>query len=840
MRLTSGQPLPWWQTTPLAEARYDVPDAPMQGEMDSTFFLTKDKNYIPHTYPCRTAYIAEFRDREPVPDLDPDWTTARNILPMGSAFLDLSGFWFRATRLRNWQRTAVHAERAGPARLRLGICGAAKLFVNGEAAGWLSPTVRNAMTKAEFDVTLREGLNEIAVWQEDLAERDAVIRVLVEWVDGPPARAAHPFDADDALVRGVEAAIAAMHLDRKHYDDTDEIRLVLPCPFPARVAAQVVVSGHFMAHDSQGIALDIAPGAGHAVIGKAGDFPADYRYFHLDLECGGFRTRATLGAEISWRSRTGPAPEALPDRIAETLAWIAAHAENDTETALACLDQGDTARAAAIYEHELFGIEDCFDCADFALVPLLWGRIAYADRIPEGLRDRIDRAALGFRYWMDEPGNDVQWYFSENHALLFHTAAYLAGHHQPDAVFRRSGRTGAEQSRVGRERLLGWFDHFERAEMAEFNSSPYFPIDLKGMTALHALAPDEDISDRARRGILRLVEIVANSAHMGVNTAAEGRSYEHSLIPADTSELTGIARLLWGRGWFGAHVNCLAQLALCLRDHGLAVPLELRRRAIWTGEGAQEWRFGQGNGLFAKLYHYKTADFALGTAAAYRWGEWGYQETLIHGRLGQEPRAQVWINHPGEMVQSGYGRPSFWGGSASVPRVQQYRGLAVVAFDGVEGQLDFTHAWFPTESFEDWRVEGDRAHARHGRGIVLIRGSRPLDLVTTGGSANAELRLPGRDGLWVVRMGSGDDAAAFEAAHPLTATGTDGTLTVEDPEYGPVRFLPDGTVEAEGRVLSPRDWTLEGERTVHDEASPDDQRGPADEIRVRTTRTGRN
>ena len=123
---------------------------------------------------------------------------------------------------------------------------------------------------------------------------------------------------------------------------------------------------------------------------------------------------------------------------------------------------------------------------------------------------------------------------------------------------------------------------------------------------------------------------------------------------------------------------------------------------------------------------------------------------------------------------------------------------------------------------------------------MLIRGSRPLDLVTTGGSANAELRLPGRHGLWVVRMGSGDDAAAFEAAHPLTATGTDGTLTVEDPEYGPVRFLPDGTVEAEGRVLSPRDWTLEGERTVHDEASPDHQRGPSDEIRVRTTRTGRN
>ena len=65
---------------------------------------------------------------------------------------------------------------------------------------------------------------------------------------------------------------------------------------------------------------------------------------------------------------------------------------------------------------------------------------------------RIDAAILGFRYWMDEPGNDVQWYFSENHALLFHTAAYLAGHLLPDATFVRSGRTGAEQSRDRRAR----------------------------------------------------------------------------------------------------------------------------------------------------------------------------------------------------------------------------------------------------------------------------------------------------------------------------------------------------------------------------------------------------
>jgi hypothetical protein len=175
---------------------------------------------------------------------------------------------------------------------------------------------------------------------------------------------------------------------------------------------------------------------------------------------------------------------------------------------------------------------------------------------------------------------------------------------------------------------------------------------------------------------------------------------------------------------------------------------------------------------------------------------------------GDEPRAQFWISHLGEMVQSGYGRPSYWGGSASVPRVQQYRGLALVSFAGTAGQMEFTHAWFPTEAFEEWHVEGARARARHGRGILIMRGSASLELVTEGGSAHAELRLPGLTGQWLVRLGSGDDAAAFEAAHPLQAVaGADGSLTVADPDYGPVRFLPDG-LEFARRAGAPGKLTI--------------------------------
>jgi hypothetical protein len=459
-------------------------------------------------------------------------------------------------------------------------------------------------------------------------------------------------------------------------------------------------------------------------------------------------------------------------------------------------------------------IEDCWDCADFALVPLLWSRIRFAPLLSDRIKTRIDAAILGYRYWMDEKGNDVQWYFSENHALLFHTAAYLAGSLLPEATFLRSGRRGHDQSQTGRQRVLDWLDHFEAWEMAEFNSAPYFPIDLKGLTALAALAPDAAIRARAAKGITRLLELVANSAHHGILTAAQGRSYEHTLRAGRTLELSAITRMLWGKGNFGARFHALPGLALCLRDHGLDPVSGLAARAGLTA-GEQEWRFAQGEGRFAALYHAKTAHWALGSAAHYRWFDWGYQETLIHGRLGTNPDAQVWINHPGEVIHSGYGRPSYWGGSASVPRCQQYRGLAVLWFDGQNEQPDFTHAWFPQAAFDETLLDGSTAAARAGQGTMLIRASGPLVMLQDGPTTGCELRLAGRSGWWVLRMGQAASltgfADRFAGLAPL-GKGPRDDLTIEDPDYGPVLFAADGTVRAEGRILTPAQWTVEGQR----------------------------
>ena len=131
--LVPGQAIGYWQLGAIAEERFDVPDQPMKGEMDPFFFLTKHKNFIPHEYPCRTIFAETYRGKRP--DVRGAFEATRWSLPFGSPRLDLSGFWFRPTRLATWARTSVEAETAGTAKIRLGTCGGAVLFLNGTEIG---------------------------------------------------------------------------------------------------------------------------------------------------------------------------------------------------------------------------------------------------------------------------------------------------------------------------------------------------------------------------------------------------------------------------------------------------------------------------------------------------------------------------------------------------------------------------------------------------------------------------------------------------------------------------------------------------------------------------------
>ena len=816
--LPAGAPVTYWQIGATDEARFDVPDQPMKGEMDPFFFITKHKNFIPHEYPCRTIFGAERRSKRPT--VTSDVALNRFWLPFGSPRVDLSGFWFRPTVIGTWARTVIETKEAGSATFKLGTCGGAILFVNGEEIGYMADYIRNLEVKREFETELAAGANEIAIWFDDLAERDARYFFQLDYVSGPEAVQALPVPVSGSRAAEFEAALDRMHFEKPVYR-SGEVALITAAPLTADAVVKVTIAGDFMSReDSVKLSMQLSAGQTRLVLGDTEALPADFRHFHVDVTADGFTASRVFGIEICPADRQGIAPDTIDGRIKEALDEISDHGEPDNVTALARLASGRYgAKTDEMIRATLPTIEDCHDCADFALVPLLWCRTAYGKHIAPDVVTHIDRTILSYRYWMDEPGNDVQWYFSENHALLFHTAAYLAGSLMPDSRFQRSGRMGHEQSEVGLKRVRAWLDHFEQWEMAEFNSAPYFPIDLKGLTALYALAPHQDVSTRAGAAIKRLMTIVAHSAHHGILTGAQGRSYEHTLRAAGSLELSGIARLIWGKGNFGRRVHALPQMAISLRDHGLEIPSELTAIADWHGGDAQEWVFAQGQDRMARLYHYKTEAFAIGTAAHYRWNEWGYQETVLQLRLGTNPDAQIWINHPGETIHSGYGRPSYWGGSGALPRLGHYRGLAILQFQCAPEQPDFTHAWFPRQEFDRSEISGDTAIAVSGSGMVLLKGGAALELVAEGPTAGNELRLAGHRGTWIVRLGDTTENGSSEQfatrfAGLSVESGENGSLIIQDPEYGRVEFHNDGRISAEGRTIDPDQWSVEGTATL--------------------------
>jgi len=812
--LLPGGAVRHWLLSSTLEERYDVADRPMEGRMDARFFMTSLKNFIPHEYPCRTEFVRAYRDRKPEPAIE--FTPDRRWSPFGDDRVDLSGFWFRATRVETVARTVVRTERAGAAKFRLGTCGGAILRVNGVERLWMSRYQRNLEDQREVTVDLVQGDNEIEIWFADLCERDARYFFQLDYLEGPAAVVAVPVPVPVARADALERILEGMRFERSFFGE-GEVALLLPEAAPAPLEVEIEAVGDFISHGNLNYRRTLATGARRLELGRVEDLPSDYLQFNITLIDGELRLSRRFGVEICDVAGQGEPPEVPSERVNEALTHIARHGEHDTIRALARLAVGlGGAETDAMIADRLTMIVECHDCADFQLVPLLWGRIRWGDSIGVETRDAVDQAILNYRYWMDEPGNDVQWYFSENHALLFHTACYLAGGLFPDAVFRRSGRTGVQQRDAGRARLREWLDHFEACEMAEWNSAPYFPIDLKGLCALYALAPDADIAERARLAILRLLEIISLSCHQGLLTASQGRSYEHTLRPGRTLEISGIARMLWGRGWFGRHMHALPQLALCLRDHGLTVPEHLRGQARRDSETPVEWRYTQGEGAFAALYHHKSRHYALGTLIGYRAGEWGYQETVLHGRLGSRPEAQFWINHPGEVLISGFGRPSYWGGCGTLPRVWSFRGLSALRFSVRPEQPGFTHLWLPEDAMDEIIHDGNRLVARSDGGLVLFVASGPIERVTEGPTAGCEFRLPGREGTWVVRVSdipTEGSAAAFAARTTglVADARSDGGLILNDPDLGTVRCLPDGMVSAGDTLVDHRLWTMPGE-----------------------------
>ena len=399
-------------------------------------------------------------------------------------------------------------------------------------------------------------------------------------------------------------------------------------------------------------------------------------------------------------------------------------------------------------------VEEKRDCSDFRMIQLTYIYARFADKMSSELRQRIEKAILEYRYWIDEPGDDVMWFFSENHALMFHVSQYFAGKALPDRKFTCSGMRGKEVAEKAERLLEEWFQAFFTESTTEWNSSTYLPIDIFGLAYLYHLTQKGcSLHEKAKKALDMLAYVLAVNEHQGNIMTSFGRTYERELKGSCSTGMSSLLYLFYNAGHMNEHFRALTPIVM--GDY--EPPKEYGKYVNLTGEQELIHQNTQGINQYVNLYLYKNARALLSTAVGFRPYEPGYQENVVQATL--DGTAQVFINHPGERQVYGQGRPGFWAGNGRLPMAVQYRNLSIVEYHiqgtGIRGEssLGYTHAYVPLNEFHSWQLGENAAALEKNGGFVGIRALNGIRVQEQGPCRRRELISEGRDNIWILRVG---------------------------------------------------------------------------------------
>ncbi|MGR6432610.1 hypothetical protein ACU5AY_17000 [Rhizobium sp. PAMB 3174] len=711
--------------------------------------------------PCRVALWQEIKTRTVEPNVD--FAVDSLYLPGFSRRVEFSGFWHRPTRLARWLKTTIVPGSAGDNAFRLATCGGVRIWVDGVECVVFEPFQRNRESETVVHLPLKAGGSEVLVLTEELAERDALWYFELTSLTEERLVVRLPVAVSGATIALLKDLATDVHPEPMHVRDGRlRLKVGLPAAVDVTVHARILPSVH-MRHtppllDSSGV---LKAGSTLVDLPGAEALPDGYHPLDLTFSVGECRVARHIASATFTEPFLDMAGRPLAERKRLALTHAAAKGEARIGRALAKLAIGEPVDEVfrKILSDTIAGIDERRDCSDFVMVPLLWLYADHGQSLPKDLQDEIRRAMLDYRYWVDEPGNDVMWFWSENHVLCFHVSQYLAGRLLPDETFRCSGRSGAEQARIGEERLGKWFDSVEQHGLAEWNSAAYYPIDFIGLLALHHLA-DGSIKARATALLDRLMVMIGLHTLAGVPAGTMGRAYDKELRAGPLTELAPFATVAFGKGWLNDGVAALPMFCA-----GACEPPVAALSVVEPAPGkALTAHYVQGHDEAARLVLYKSAAVQLSSMMDGKPGGRGHQQHIVDLRFASNPFARAWINHPGEDDPWGSQRPSYWAGNGSMPRAAQYENVALLLFDlGEDARQTFTHAYVEAGAFDAVERHGNWIVLRGGRGFAAINATAPIEAVTEGPGANIEFRAAGRRCGWVAVMGEGDGDAGYAA-----------------------------------------------------------------------------
>jgi hypothetical protein len=311
-----------------------------------------------------------------------------------------------------------------------------------------------------------------------------------------------------------------------------------------------------------------------------------------DLAAGeGLDSRDAAGDSPAHESESGPAwveQEQVPSQgyLARQAEYLEACNEQNAPPlggiyGQACrIVKGETTFADAAVAEALERVNTRKDTADFRVAALV--RMLYLDNehqaLPPEMRQALEEALLGFRYWLSEPGDDKMCFWTENHQILFHSGEVLAGQLFPDEVFSNAGMTGAEHMGHAEPLLLRWLDFRGRFGFSEWHSNVYFNEDMPALINLIDFAQNPEIRTKAAMVLDLMAYDLLNNTFKGLLATTHGRTYPDHFIGRLSDSTAEAAWLILGLGQWQSAGNFSA--AFLATSKGYVPPPLLEQLAM--------------------------------------------------------------------------------------------------------------------------------------------------------------------------------------------------------------------------------------------------------------------
>lgn len=738
--------------------------------------FSSDEGYFDIDYPVRKNYLKDVVEK--LPNSFPREGYNNIYTPFESDVFDLSSFISTPHQLKCFAKCYIKSESNKEVLLRFKTCGGMKIWLNDKNILEFLPYTRNHLSEMDLQCFLNEGENEIVIYFEDLAERDVNYLFQIQNLDDDSLNCYIPLkDISEEEYRKSKELLYALSFSKDTYNEEDiflehpdlsideKINLVVKINPPTYLANSSMQDGNITDFKVNDFILEIKPNTDKTFVAKISDIPtAGLTKFQMQLTLSnGQIISRKLNCSIYNEEKFSKIIQGkeLIDRKKEALRYFAELDLDDINVALSRIVLGEEVEGMREEFKSAFNlISQKGDCADFVLTPLLAIYTKYQHNFPENMDPVVKDLSLDFRYWVDEPGNDVMWYFSENHALLFHVSQYLAGNLYSNEIFKVSNRIGKQHYELGKERLRKWFEEFFKYGFSEWNSTTYLPIDFIGFFSLAIAAPDEEIVSLAQKALDYTFELIAINYQDGTMASTYGRVYEHNLKAMKLGEISSVCKIAWGKGFFNNALRASSLFAIS--DY---VPKESLNEILDSSTSDLIAFYKQGENQ-ASTYLMKSQFYSMASVQEYRYKEKGHQQHVMNIALGD--CVNIWLNAPGESEYSGEGRPSFWAGNSSLPQIIQYRNIQAINYELSEDDLSYIHLYLPFWELDEIIIEKRQVYLRRGHAYVGIFFDNNIELSTESAIRNREIRSYGKKHQVVVKCGSSQEYSSFSEFKELT------------------------------------------------------------------------